>query len=81
MRLLGIRKNKGQGMTEYIIIVGLIALSAIVIVALFGKQIKQQFSGMTKSMSGESATVTSHATEAKTNADANNSLQKYDAPA
>lgn len=78
MRLLGIKRKQGQGMTEYIIIVGLIALSAIVIVALFGKQIKAQFSGMTTALSGKTATVTSHEGEAKTEADSDNQLKQYD---
>lgn len=78
MKLFGINRKKGQGMTEYIIIVGLIALSAIVIIALFGKQIKQQFSGMTKALSGETAQVKSHATEAQTEADQQNQLKQYD---
>ena len=78
MRLLGIRRKQGQGMTEYIIIVGLIALSAIIIVALFGKQIKAQFSGMTTALSGKTADVTSHEDAAKTEADSDNQLSKYD---
>ena len=78
MRLLGIKRIKGQGMTEYIIIVGLIALSAIIIVALFGKQIKAQFSGMTTALSGKTADVTSHEDAAKTEADSDNQLSKYD---
>lgn len=80
MRLFGIRRKQGQGMTEYIIIVGLIALSAIVIVALFGKQIKAQFSGMTTALSGKAdGEVSSQAADdAKTNSEADNSLTKYD---
>lgn len=80
MRLLGLRKKKGQGMTEYIIIVGLIALSAIVIVALFGKQIKAQFAGMTGAMSGDNASskVTQHGADAQTNAGQDNKLKQYD---
>ena len=78
MRLLGIKRKKGQGMTEYIIIVGLIALSAIVIVALFGKQIKAQFSGMTTALSGKTATVESHESAATTEAKTDNQLSQYD---
>jgi len=37
------RKN-GQGMTEYIIVIALVAIGAILIVGLFGKQIKHAFS-------------------------------------
>ncbi|EKD28139.1 MAG: hypothetical protein ACD_79C00420G0006, partial [uncultured bacterium] len=49
--------SSGQGMTEYIILVVLIALCAIVVVSLFGKQEKSQFAGMTKALSGEDAIV------------------------
>lgn len=78
MRLLGMKRKQGQGMTEYIIIVGLIALSAIVIVALFGKQIKAQFSGMTTALSGKTAEVTSHEAAATKEAETENQLSKYD---
>lgn len=78
MRVLGLKRKQGQGMTEYIIIVGLIALSAIVIVALFGKQIKAQFSGMTTALSGKTATVESHETAASTESKTDNQLSQYD---
>jgi Flp pilus assembly pilin Flp len=76
--LTGLRRKKGQGMTEYIIIVGLIALSAIVIVAIFGKQIKAQFSGMTTAMSGNTAAVNSLQTEAETESAEDGQLSQYD---
>jgi pilus assembly protein Flp/PilA len=37
--------RRGQGMTEYIIIVALIAIALIVIVAVFGSNIKALFQG------------------------------------
>ena len=43
---------KGQGMTEYIIIVALIAIAGIVVVQLFGDQLRTQFAGMTAEMGG-----------------------------
>jgi Flp pilus assembly pilin Flp len=45
-------KQHGQGMTEYIIIVALIAVSAIAVYASFGKTIRQQTTGLMHEMSG-----------------------------
>jgi Flp pilus assembly pilin Flp len=45
-------RKSGQGMTEYIIIVAIVAIGAILIVGLFGKQIKGVFSGMGSSLGG-----------------------------
>ena len=38
-----LRSKKGQGMTEYVILVAMIAVACIVIVKLFGNQIYQLF--------------------------------------
>lgn len=40
---LKLGSRKGQGMTEYIIIVALVAIAAIAIVTLFGNQIRGMF--------------------------------------
>ncbi len=48
--------KKGQGMTEYIIIVALIAIAAIVVIKLFGQQIRNQFAIITGSIGGQSVT-------------------------
>lgn len=45
--------KKGQGMTEYIIIVALIAIAAIGIYALFGEQIRSVVSSIGGQLSGE----------------------------
>ncbi|VAW93641.1 hypothetical protein MNBD_GAMMA23-665 [hydrothermal vent metagenome] len=45
-------KQLGQGMTEYIIIVALIAIAAIAVYSLFGKTVKNQVSGMALELSG-----------------------------
>ena len=49
------RKQLGQGMTEYIIIVALIAIAAIGVYSYFGQTIKGQTSGMAAEMAGKSA--------------------------
>ncbi|EKD25892.1 MAG: hypothetical protein ACD_79C01449G0007, partial [uncultured bacterium] len=65
-------------MVEYIIIVCLIALSAIVIVSLFGHQGKKQFSSMTKALSGENAEVdATPAADAQKEEDIDPSLKEY----
>lgn len=43
----------GQGMTEYVIIVALIALAAIVAVGVFGKQIQEAFRTLTAKLAGD----------------------------
>ena len=49
------RKNKqlGQGMTEYIIIVALIAVSAISVYTMFGKTLRNQTAGLAHEMAGQ----------------------------
>ncbi|WP_025099746.1 hypothetical protein [Burkholderia sp. A1] len=50
-----LRKQLGQGMTEYIIIVALIAVSSIGVYAFFGKTVRTQTAGLAEEMSGKSA--------------------------
>lgn len=45
----------GQGMTEYIIIVALIAVSAIGVYSFFGQTIRNQVAGLSAEMSGNDA--------------------------
>ncbi|HEY3430971.1 MAG TPA: hypothetical protein VGK09_00355 [Rhodocyclaceae bacterium] len=47
----------GQGMTEYIIIVALIAVAAIGVYSYFGQTIKGQTSGMAAEMAGQKAST------------------------
>lgn len=46
-------KQLGQGMTEYIIIVALIAIAAIAIYGLFGDTIREQMGIMTEELAGQ----------------------------
>ena len=53
-RLARLVKGKnGQGMTEYIIIVALIAIAAIGIYTLFGKQIREVVGAISGQLGGE----------------------------
>jgi Flp pilus assembly pilin Flp len=49
------RSQRGQGMTEYIIIVALIAVAAIAVYQFFGQTIRSQTSGIAKEVSGQTA--------------------------
>lgn len=46
------RKESGQGMTEYIIIVALIAVAAIAVIVLFGDNIRKQFGKAARAVGG-----------------------------
>ena len=49
------RKARGQGMTEYIIIVALIAIAAIAVIMLFGDNIRKLFGASAASLAGNSS--------------------------
>jgi type IV pilus assembly protein PilA len=72
MKLFNSSKKRmlGQGMTEYIIIVALIAIAAIGVFAAFGDVVKNQVGAMAQELSGTSgAAGTSKATAAGTSAE------------
>jgi type IV pilus assembly protein PilA len=48
-------RQLGQGMTEYIIIVALIAIAAIAVYGFFGDAIRGQVGAMTQELAGEQA--------------------------
>jgi Flp pilus assembly pilin Flp len=78
----GKARQLGQGMTEYIIIVALIAVSAIAVYASFGKTIRSQTVGLAHEMSGtdSAADVTNAkaaADNAKTEAARNKGMGAY----
>jgi len=62
----GLWKNRrGQGLTEYIIVVALVAIAGIGIVNIFGNQLRNQFHTIVKAMAGSTtATVESLAGKA-----------------
>ncbi|QDQ29037.1 pilus assembly protein [Chitinimonas arctica] len=49
------RRQSGQGMTEYIIIVALIAVAAIGVYSFFGQTIRNQVSGLASEVSGDTS--------------------------
>ncbi|MBE0604732.1 MAG: hypothetical protein IH610_00410 [Deltaproteobacteria bacterium] len=67
------KKRKGQGLTEYIIIVALVAVAGIGIVNIFGNQLRNQFNTIVRAMAGSStATVESLAGKSGTEANQKN---------
>ena len=75
------KKQKGQGMTEYIIIVALIALGAIAAFSFFGQSVRGQTAQMAEQVSGQNTNGagvgTGDAQAASKNAD-NEAAQKVD---
>jgi Flp pilus assembly pilin Flp len=49
--------QRGQGMTEYIIIVALIAVAAIAVYQFFGQTVRSQMAGIAQEVAGSSATT------------------------
>lgn len=72
----------GQGMTEYIIIVALIAVAAIGTFKFFGQTVRSQVAGLAAEVSGQSgadaqAKAATAADSAETEADKNKNLSNY----
>lgn len=53
----GRKIQRGQGMTEYIIIVALIAVAAIGIYSWFGRAVREQTAAITNEVAGKSGTA------------------------
>lgn len=73
-------RQLGQGMTEYIIIVALIAISAIVVYNLFGSTVREQVGGMAAELGGgtaDAAAINKTATDAQTASKTAHNLSDY----
>ncbi len=57
-------RQRGQGMTEYIIVVALVAIAAIAVYQLFGQVIRSQTAAMAKELAGEDGSEQSRAAQA-----------------
>jgi Flp pilus assembly pilin Flp len=57
-----LNSQSGQGMIEYLIIVALIAIAAIGVVTVFGRDIRELFSGPTDNLAGNQASSTAQKT-------------------
>lgn len=76
------RRITGQGMTEYIIVLALVALSAVVAVGFFGDTVQSQFAGMGLKLTGNDGTTAigkgaTAAGEAEKTIDAKETLGTY----
>jgi Flp pilus assembly pilin Flp len=78
-------KQRGQGMTEYIVIVALVAVAAIGVYSMLGQTIRNQTAGLALEIAGQSssdAAITAAKTAADTaatKADAGKNLSTYNA--
>jgi Flp pilus assembly pilin Flp len=71
------RKNRrGQGMTEYVIIVALIAIAAIGVVTVFGNNILKLFGASTDALAGENKVPTTKTTD-QANAKVNKNIKDF----
>ncbi len=62
-------RERGQGMTEYIIIVALVAIAAIAVYAYFGQDVRGQMSSISSQLGGKTgATGLGNAQQAVTKA-------------
>jgi Flp pilus assembly pilin Flp len=73
-----LRSQSGQGLSEYLIIVALVAVAAIGVVTVFGRDIRELFSGTTDSLAGNQATNTARKATVKANKNLKN-FGKYNA--
>jgi Flp pilus assembly pilin Flp len=80
MRLIHrvLRSESGQGLSEYLIIVALVAIAAIGVVTVFGRDIRELFAGTTDSLAGNQASNTARKATVKPNKNLKN-FGKYNA--
>lgn len=76
------RPQRGQGMTEYVIIVALIAVAAIAVYQYFGRTIRNQTAAVANEIAGADGTAArtaagTAATTAGTQADTATTLENY----
>lgn len=77
-----VRRQHGQGMTEYIIVVALISVAAIGVYTLFGQAIRNQTAGLALEVAGQDAAAAigaarSNAITARSNANNRKGLDNY----
>jgi pilus assembly protein Flp/PilA len=79
MKMLARRQNRsGIAMTEYLIILAVVAIAAILIVGLFGQQIKSVFAKSTGAMSGVQEDGTDQNANAQKQSTSSNGMQNFD---
>jgi uncharacterized protein (UPF0333 family) len=78
-------RQRGQGMTEYIIIVILVAVAAIGVYMYFGKTVREDVAGMSQEMAGQSSSTAQQqakeaANQGQTEANKDKGLGSYSNP-
>jgi len=78
------RRQAGQGMTEYLVVVALIAVAAIGVYTLFGQTIRNQTAGLALEVAGRDAgtaigSARTSSTDAQAAADMRKGLDNYNA--
>ena len=68
-----LRRESGQGLSEYLIIVALVAVAAIGVVTVFGRDIRELFSATTDALAGNQARNTA----VRANVRANKGLRNF----
>jgi Flp pilus assembly pilin Flp len=63
MKRLSAIQQRGQGMTEYIIIVALIAIAAIAVYQFFGQTVRNQTAAIAQELAGGDGTTARQAAE------------------
>lgn len=61
------QKQHGQGMTEYIIIVAMIAIAAIAVYQYFGQTVRNQTAAIAQELSGQDGTAARSAAQTSAN--------------
>jgi len=56
-QIISKQTQRGQGMTEYIVIVALIAVAAIATYQFFGQTVRSQTAGIARELSGQDASA------------------------
>ena len=75
-RAPGLRRQAGQGMTEYIIIVALVAVAAIAVYQYLGQVLRAQTAAVAKELAGEDGTQQSRAAQSATESAATQAAAK-----
>ena len=73
---LSLKRQAGQGMTEYIIIVALVAVAAIAVYQYLGQVLRAQTAAVAKELAGEDGTQQSRAAQSAAEAAATQAAAK-----
>ena len=76
-QLSGRRLQRGQGMTEYIIIVALVAIAAIAVYSFFGRTVRGQMASITSQLAGNTGGAGYNNAQAGRAGANNEGAQKY----